>query len=82
VLQNGTQMKIAAITTSNVTKVTLSLGNFSRDLSSTGQGFWQAVIPFDATGLSPGQTNLQFTLSAAKPDGTNATVQIPVTYSP
>ena len=37
----------------NVTKVTIGIRGFNRDLFSQGQGFWQANIPFVPTGLFP-----------------------------
>jgi len=81
VLQNGTLMKVAAITTSNITKVTIGVGAYTRSLSAQGQGFWQANIPFTPAGLFPGQTSVTLTLTATTSDGTNATLSIPVTYT-
>ena len=82
VLQNGTQLQVAAITTSNVTKVSLNLRGFNLELAPGAPGFWQAQVRFAPTGIAVGDTNLQFTMTAEKGDGTNATLQIPVSYSP
>jgi type II secretory pathway component GspD/PulD (secretin) len=82
IVKAQTPMHVAAITTSNVTKVTIGVRSFARDLSNRGAGLWQADIPFDSSGVFPGETNIQLTLTAAKADGTTATLQIPVSYSP
>jgi type II secretory pathway component GspD/PulD (secretin) len=81
VLQTGSIMKIAAITTSNVTKVTIGLNGYTKDLFAQGQGFWQGNFSFTPPGLFPGQNNVTLILTATKQDGSNTTLQIPVTYS-
>jgi hypothetical protein len=81
VLHNGTPMRVAAITTSNVAKVTLASSSVTEPIFGQGGGFWQGNIPFDPIGLFPGDRNVILTLTATKADGTTATVQIPVSYA-
>jgi type II secretory pathway component GspD/PulD (secretin) len=81
VLHSGTPMRVAAITTSNVAKVTLASSSVTEPIFGQGGGFWQGNIPFDPIGLFPGDRNVILTLTATKADGTTATVQIPVSYA-
>jgi len=81
VLANSTMVRIAAITTTNVTTLKLQIGTQSHGLAQTGDGQWQARFPFPASALPPGQTSATLSLIAARADGTSSTVSIPVTFA-
>lgn len=78
---NGASIAVVAMTTTNVTKVSLAYGSVATTLSQTGPGIWQATFPFATTALPPGQARIQATLTAARPDGTNCSLLIPVTVN-
>jgi type II secretory pathway component GspD/PulD (secretin) len=78
VLHAGTNVIVAAVTTSNVQKVTIGLGPTTVSLSSIGSGQWQATYPFSLAGLPPNQSSLSLELVASKADGTSTTVPVPV----
>jgi type II secretory pathway component GspD/PulD (secretin) len=81
VLHTGATIRVAAITTSNVAKVTLSTPSVTQALFGQGSGFWQANLPFNPIGLFPGDQNITMVVTATKSDGTTATVQIPVSFA-
>jgi hypothetical protein len=81
VLQNGTTFNVSAITTTNVTKVTVGFGSTTAPLTSVGQGKWQGSYPFSTAGLPASQSQVQLTLTAQRNDGTASSVNIPVSVS-
>jgi type II secretory pathway component GspD/PulD (secretin) len=78
VLHAGANVSVAAVTTSNVQKVTIGLGPTTVSLSSIGSGQWEATYPFSLAGLPPNQSSLSLELVASKADGTSTTVPVPV----
>ena len=78
VVANGTSVHVAVITTSNANAVKLQAGSQSIGLSPTAPGQWQATFPFPAAAVPPGQTNLTVTVTASRPDGTSASIPIPL----
>ena len=78
VLHASTNVSVAAVTTSNVQKVTIGYGPTTVSLSSIGSGQWQATYPFSLAGLPPNQSSLSLELVASKADGTSTTVPVPV----
>jgi hypothetical protein len=81
VVKNGEMMTIAAITTTNVAKLTFGPNAIlpMASLQSIGPGQWQAAFPFSAAGLPIGQASVTLTLSATTSLG--ATVALPVPLS-
>ena len=78
VLTPNATMRLSVITTTNVQKVTVGTTSTQIGLSSLGSGTWQGVFPVNALSLPPTATTVQLTLTAARADGQNASIQIPV----
>lgn len=81
VVKNGEQMSIAAITTSNVAKLTFGPNSLlpMATLQSVGPGQWEGSFPFSAAGLPIGQGAVTLTLTATT--GMGSTVALPVPLS-
>lgn len=81
VVKNGEQMSIAAITTTNVAKLTFGPNSLlpMATLQSVGPGQWEASFPFSAAGLPIGQPAVTLTLTATT--GMGSTVALPVPLS-
>ena len=81
VVKNGETMTVAAITTTNVAR--LSFGPNAllpmATLQSVGPGQWTGTFPFSAAGLPIGQANVTLTLTATT--GMGSTVALPVPLS-
>jgi type II secretory pathway component GspD/PulD (secretin) len=77
-LRSGIPVTVQAITTTNVTRVTIGTPGFTTSLASVAPSKWQATYTFNALGLPPGQNNAQLSLTAYRDDGTNVSIQIPV----
>ncbi len=56
----------------------LLVGNQTFGLAQTGPGQWQTNFPFPIAALPVGQTAVNLSLVASRPDGTSSTVAIPV----
>ena len=82
VMSNGTQVRIAVITTTNASAVKLQVGSQSIGLGQTSPGQWQAAFPFPAGSTPVGQNAQTFPLIASRSDGSSATISIPVTAAP
>ena len=81
ILTPGTTVRVSAITTTNVQKVTIGLGNTNVSLASLGNGIWQGVFAANALSIAPTATNVQLTLIAIRNDGQTASIPIPVSVS-
>jgi type II secretory pathway component GspD/PulD (secretin) len=79
VVSNGTQVRLAVVTTTNASAVKLQLGTQSIALSQTGSGQWQGTFPIGA--LPVGQTSMALALTASRSDGTSATISIPISIA-
>jgi type II secretory pathway component GspD/PulD (secretin) len=78
VLTPNATVRVNAITTTNVQKLTIGSRSTTIGLSPLGQGKWQGVFSANALGLPPTATTLQLTLSASRNDGQSASIAIPV----
>ncbi len=78
VLTPNTTVRVNAITTTNVQKLTIGVGGTTIGLSPLGSGRWQGVFSANALGLPPTATQLQLALVAARSDGQSATIQLPI----
>jgi type II secretory pathway component GspD/PulD (secretin) len=78
VLTPNTTIKVSAIVTTNVQKLTISSGTTTIGLSPVGSGTWQAVFAANTLNLPPTATTLQLTLTASRGDGQTASIQLPV----
>jgi type II secretory pathway component GspD/PulD (secretin) len=78
IVANGTAVKLAAITTTNAGAVKLAVGTQTFGLAQTGPGQWQTTFPFPLAAVPVGQTSVNLSLVASRPDGTSSTVTIPV----
>jgi general secretion pathway protein D len=81
VVKNGEPMTIAAITTTNVARLTFGPNSLlpMASLQSVGAGQWQGSFPFSAAGLPIGQASVTLTLTATT--GMGATVALPIPLS-
>ncbi|HXM17883.1 MAG TPA: secretin N-terminal domain-containing protein [Candidatus Tumulicola sp.] len=82
VLRNGALVHVSVITTTNANAVTLGAGGYSSTLTLVSPGQWQASFPFNAGSIPLGQPQAQLTLTASKPDGSSANLQIPISVLP
>jgi hypothetical protein len=82
VLHGNTVVLINAITSSNAQRVTLSYGTFTQQLAEVNRGQWQARFPIGPSVLPPPPANISLTLTAARSDGSAASISIPVSVSP
>jgi general secretion pathway protein D len=80
VVKNGEQMTIAAITTTNVAKLTFGPNALLPmvSLQSVGPGQWQGSFPFSAAGVPIGQGSVTLVLSATTGMGASVAVPIPL----
>jgi len=78
VLSPNATVRVSAITTTNVQRLTIGVGTTNISLSSLGTGIWQGVFSANALGLSPTATTVQLSLIASRNDGQSATIPIPV----
>ena len=78
VLTPNARIKVSAIVTTNVQKLTISAGTTTIGLSPVGAGTWQAVFAANTLNLPPTATTLQLTLTASRGDGQSASIQLPV----
>ena len=82
VLGASTTVRVNAITTTNVQRLTIGTAATTISLSPAGPpGAWQGVFPANALALPPTTTSVQLTLTASRGDGQTASVQIPVSIS-
>jgi type II secretory pathway component GspD/PulD (secretin) len=81
VLSPNATVRISAITTTNVQRVTIGSGNTNITLSSLGTGIWQGLFSANTLNLPPTATNVQLTLIAARNDGQTASIPIPVSVT-
>jgi type II secretory pathway component GspD/PulD (secretin) len=78
VLTPNATVRINAITTTNVQKVTIGTQSTKIGLSPLGSGTWQGVFSANALSLPPTATTVQLTLTASRNDGQSSSIQIPV----
>ncbi len=78
VLNLNSNVRVSAITTTNVQKVTIGTSSTKITLSPVSPGTWQGVFPANSLALPPTATTVQLTLTAARNDGQSASIQIPV----
>jgi hypothetical protein len=80
VVKNGDMMTIAAITTTNVAKLTFGPNSIlpMAPLQSVGPGQWQASFPFSAAGLPIGQASATLTLRATTTLGASVALPVPL----
>jgi hypothetical protein len=78
VLTPNATIKVSAIVTTNVQKLTISAGPTTIGLSPVGSGTWQAVFAANTLNLPPTATTLQLTLTATSGAGQSASIQLPV----
>jgi type II secretory pathway component GspD/PulD (secretin) len=78
VVTDGASVRVAVVTTTNVSAVKLNVGSVTVALRQTASGQWQATFPFPLTTVPTGQTSLSTSLVASRVDGTSATVPIPI----
>jgi type II secretory pathway component GspD/PulD (secretin) len=78
ILTPNTSVRVSAITTTNVQRLTIGVGNTNVSLSSLGNGIWQGVFAANVLNVPPTATNVQLTLIAVRNDGQTASIPIPV----
>jgi hypothetical protein len=82
VVRNGTSITIDAVTSPNVTRVTVQLGASLVSLHSAGPGLWDATVPFTMATTSQMTPPRIAVLSAVRPDGVATSINIPLTVMP
>jgi Flp pilus assembly secretin CpaC len=82
VVRSGTSISVSAVTTLNVTRVTVQLGAATIALQQAGPGLWSATVPFSMPSTSQMTPQGTALLTAARIDGTAATLTIPLTLVP
>jgi len=81
-LQSGTLVQVSAITTTNVTRLTVGFGGYATQLSPSTPGHWQATFNFIPGDLPIGQRQVSLTMTAYRLDGVSTNIPIPVTIVP
>jgi type II secretory pathway component GspD/PulD (secretin) len=82
VLRNGAPVRFSAVTTTNVSRLTIGYHGFQTQIAQTAPGQWQSSYNFSATGLTSGQTGVALALTATRLDGASSSIQIPVSIVP
>ena len=82
VLRNGAPVRFTAVTTTNVSRLTIGYQGFQTQIAQTAPGQWQSAYNFSAAGLTPGQTGVALTVTATRLDGGASSIQIPVSVVP
>jgi hypothetical protein len=78
VVDDGTSVSVAAITSSNVASAKLVIGSRTVMLNQTSPGQWQGTFAFPASGLTGTQNPFNVSLIATRSDGGSANITIPV----
>jgi len=81
-LTYGAPLNIVAITSTNVTQLSLSYGGVSLSVPQVGPGQWQGSVPFTLVGQPVSNNSISLTLIASKNDGTQAMIPVSVTVLP
>jgi hypothetical protein len=71
-------VRVNAITTTNVQRLTISSGGSSISLSPVSPGTWQGIFSANVLGLPPTSTSLRLTLTGSRSDGQSASIPITV----
>jgi len=81
VVKNGQSISIAAITTTNVNRLTFGPSAISPQitLASIGPGKWQSTFNFSTAGILTSQGNVLLSLNAYTNGGATTALQIPLT---
>jgi type II secretory pathway component GspD/PulD (secretin) len=82
VLRNGAPVNFTAVTTTNVSRLTIGYQGFQTQIAQTSPGQWQSSYNFSAAGLTPGQTGVALTVTATRLDGASSSIQIPISVVP
>jgi hypothetical protein len=80
-LSYGEPFTMSAITSTNVAKLSISYDGVSLTLSQSAPGQWQASLPFTLIGSPSPAGTITLSLTAAKLDGRQTSVSIPVTIA-
>jgi type II secretory pathway component GspD/PulD (secretin) len=81
ILTANATVRVSAITTTNVQKLTIGTGSTTVSLAPLGNGIWQGVFPANTLNLPPTAATVQLALVAARNDGQTATIAIPVSVT-
>jgi type II secretory pathway component GspD/PulD (secretin) len=83
VVKQGTPISVEAVTSTNVTRVTVQLGAANISLHQAAPGLWDATVPFSMPSSSqPTALQVPAVMSATRMDGAAATLNIPLTLMP
>jgi hypothetical protein len=78
-VQQGTTISLEAVTTPNITRVTVQLGAENVSLNQSAPGFWDATVPFSMPSTSQMTPQALAVLSAVRADGVSTNITIPLT---
>jgi len=81
VVRNGTPVRFAAITTTNVARLTIGRPGFETSIAQSAPGRWESAYNFTAGGPAP-QAGTQLVVTAVRADGASTTLKIPITVLP
>ena len=82
VLRNGTPVSFTAVTTTNVSRLTIGYHGFQTQIAQSTPGQWQSSYNFSSAGLTAGQSGVSLTVTATRLDGASSAIQIPVSIVP
>lgn len=71
-------VRVNAITTTNVQRLTLGSGTSSISLSPVSPGTWQGIFSANVLGLPPTSSSLRLSLTGSRNDGQSASIPITV----
>ena len=78
-LRYGAPVQIAATTSANVARLTLSYNGVAMSVPLIAPGKFSGTLPFTLVGTPTPFGTVQLTLTATKSDGTTASIPVPVT---
>ena len=82
VVRNGTPVRFAAITSTNVARLTIGRPGFETSIAQIAPGRWESAYNFTTSGPAPPQGPAPLVVTAARADGASATLKIPITVLP
>ncbi len=78
----GASLHVEAVTSTNVSRMTIGYSGFVAPVSMTTPGSWKSNLTFINSGLGQMPQKISLTLTAYKQDGSLTTVAIPVSVTP
>jgi type II secretory pathway component GspD/PulD (secretin) len=80
--RSSATLHLEAITSTNVSRMTIGYNGFLAPINPTTPGAWQSNFAFVNSGLGQLPQNISLTLTAYRQDGAQTAIAIPVTITP